>query len=113
MKELSFISVTVLLILASIATYFSIKNLMRWKEIEIDLTRARVFLDESFLNSNFKLTFLLVGLLFLHFIIMEYVELTGFPLQGLFNVIYFGSFLGSMLALVLLVYIWYKLLSKN
>jgi len=113
MKELSFISVTVLLILASIATYFSIKNLMRWKEIEIDLTRARVFLDESFLNSNFKLTFLLVGLLFLHFIIMEYHEVTGIILQGFNLVLYYVTFVASMLALVLLVNIWYKVLYKK
>jgi len=113
MIAISQISVTSLLILAAVATYLSIKNLLRWKEIEMDTTRARVFLDKSFLNANFKLTLAVVGLVFIHFIIMEYVELTGFPLQGLFNVIYFGSFLGSMLALVLLVYIWYKLLSKN
>ncbi len=113
MKELSFISVTVLLILAFIATYFSIKNLMRWKEIEIDLTRARVFLDKSFLNSNFKLTFLLVGLLFLHFIIMEYHEVTGIIVQGFNLVLYYVTFVASMLALVLLVYIWYKVLYKK
>jgi hypothetical protein len=113
MKELSFISVTVLLILAFIATYFSIKNLMRWKEMEIDLTRARVFLDKSFLNSNFKLTFLLVGLLFLHFIIMEYHEVTGNILQGFNFVLYYVTFVASMLALVLLVYIWYKVLYKK
>ena len=113
MIAISQISVTSLLILAAVATYLSIKNLLRWKEIEMDTTRARVFLDKSFLNANFKLTLAVVGLVFIHFIIMEYVELTGFPLQGLFNVIYFGSFLGSMLALVSLVYIWYKLLSKN
>ena len=113
MKELSFISVTVLLILAFIATYFSIKNLMRWKEIEIDLTRARVFLDESFLNSNFKLTFFLVVLLFLHFIIMEYHEVTGIILQGFNLVLYYVTFVASMLALVLLVHIWYKVLYKK
>ena len=113
MKELSFISVTVLLILAFIATYFSIKNLMRWKEMEIDLTRARVFLDKSFLNSNFKLTFLLVGLLFLHFIIMEYHEVNGIIIQGFYLVLYYVTFVASMLALVLLVYIWYKVLYKK
>lgn len=113
MNEVSSISVTVLLILASIATYFSIKNLIRWKEIEMDTTRARVFLDESFLNSNFKLTFLLVGLLFLHFIIMEYHEVTGKILQGFNFVIYYVTFVASMLALVMLVQIWYKVLYKK
>ena len=76
MHAISLISVTLLLILAAIATYLSVKNLLRWKEIEMDTAKARVFLDKSFLNANFKLTL-------------------------------------AMLALVLLVYIWYKLLRKN
>lgn len=113
MNELSLISITVLLILASIATYFSIKNLIRWKKNEMDITRARVFLDESFLNSNFKLTFLLVGLLFLHFIIMEYHEVTGIIMQGFNLVLYYVTFIGSMLVLVLLVNIWYRVLYKK
>lgn len=107
---ISQISVTLLLILGAFATYLSAKNLVRWKEIEIDTTRARVFLDKSFLNANFKLTLTVVGLVFLHFIQMEYVELTGFPLEGVFHVVYFGLFIGSMVALLMLVYLWYKLL---
>ena len=113
MIAISLILVTLLLILAAIATYLSVRNLLRWKEIEMDTTRAKVFLDKSFLNANFKLTLAAVGSVFIHFIMMEYFEFTGFPLQGLFHVIYFGFFLGSMLALVLLVYIWYKLLRKK
>ncbi len=113
MTAISLISVTLLLIFAAIAAYLSVKNLLRWKEIEIDTARARIFLDKSFLNANFKLTLAAVGLVFIHFIMMEYVEFTGFPLQGLFHVIYFGFFLGSMLALLLLVYSWYKLLHKK
>ena len=113
MIAISLISVTLLLILAAIATYLSVNNLLRWKEIEMDTVRAKVFLDKSFLNANFKLTLAAVCLVFINFIMMEYVEFTGFPLQGLFNLIYFGFFLGSMLALILLVYIWHKLLRKK
>ncbi len=113
MLLISLVSVTLLLILAAIATYLSVKNLLRWKEIEMNTTRARVFLDRSFLRANFKLTLTAIGLVFLHFILMEYVELTGFPLEGVFHVVYFGLFLGSMVALLMLVYIWYKLLYKK
>ncbi len=113
MLLISLISVTLLLILAAIATYLSVKNLLRWKEIGMDTTRARVFLDRSFLSANFKLTLVAVGLVFLHFILMEYIELTGFSMGGVFHVVYFGLFLGSMAALVMLVYIWYKLLHKK
>jgi uncharacterized membrane protein len=113
MIAISLISVTLLLILAVIATYLSIKNLLRWKKIEMDTARARVFLDKSFLKTNFKLTLAIVGLAFIHFILMEYVQLTGFPIGGLFSVVYLISFFGSMLALVWLVYIWNILLSKK
>jgi hypothetical protein len=113
MTAISLISTTLLLILAVIVTYISVKILLQWKEIEMDTARARVFLDKSFLNNNFKLTLAVVGLVFTHFILMEYVQLTEFPLQGLFNIIYFSSFLCSMLALVLLVNTWNKLLDKK
>ncbi len=113
MIAISLISVIMLLILAVIATYLSVKDLLRWKKIELDTAKARVFLDKSFLNINFKLTLAVVGLVFIHFILMEYVQLTGFPLQGLFKIFYFGFFLGSILALIWLVYIWHKLLRKN
>jgi len=107
---ISLISVTLMLILAAIAAYLSVKNLLRWKEIEMDTIRAKAFLDKSFLNANFKLTLAASGLVFIHFMMMKYVEFTGFPLQGLLNIIYFSFFLGSALALTLLTYIWYKLL---
>jgi hypothetical protein len=84
------------LILAAIATYLSVNNLLRWKKIEMDTAKARIFLDKSFLKTNFKINLAVVGLVFIHFILMEYVQLTGFPIQGLFNVIYFSSFIVSM-----------------
>ena len=113
MIAISLILVALLLILAVIATFLSVKNLLRWKKMEMDTAKAKVFLDKSFLNTNFKLNLAVVGLVFIHFILMEYVQLTGLPMQGLFNVIYISSFLVSMLALVLTVYIWYILLSKK
>jgi hypothetical protein len=47
---ISQIPVPSLLLLAAFATYLSAKNLVR-KEIEMGTTRARVFLDRSFLNA--------------------------------------------------------------
>lgn len=113
MAILSSISITLLLILAAIATYLSIRNLVSWREIKNDTMRARVFLDKSFLNANFKLTLVLVGLLFLHFIIMEYTEFTGIILHGFYLVVYYALLVTSMVALLLLVYIWYRVLHKK
>lgn len=113
MIEISQIAVTLLLLLAAIATYLSIKNFIRWKDIDIDNARARVFLDRSFLDTNFKLTLILVGLLLLHFIIMEYVEFAGIALHGSLHVVYYSVLIVSVLALVLLVHKWYILLHKK
>lgn len=105
--------VTLLLILSAIATFFSLLNMKKWKEIDIDRARASVFLDKSFLSTNFKLTLAAVGLVFLHFIIMEYYEIHHLEVMGLFSFVYYGVFIISMLALVMLVMIWYRLLHKK
>lgn len=110
---ISMASITLLLILSAMATLFSLLNLKRWKEIDIDRARATVFLDKSFLCTNFKLTLAAVGLVFLHFIIMEYYEIHQLEVTGLFSFIYYGVFILSMLALVMLVMIWYRLLHKK
>jgi len=113
MIAISLTSITLLLIPAAFAFYISVKNSLRWKESEMDTVRAKVFLDKSFLNANFKLTLVVVWSVFINFIMMEYAEFTGLPLQGFLNIIYFGFSLGSMVSLTLLMYIWYKLLRKK
>lgn len=113
MSTLSQFSVALLLVLAGIATYISIMNLLRWREIDREITKAKAFLDKSFMTENFKLTLAVVGLVFIHFIVMEFEELYEFQSQGILQIIYYGSFIGSMLALVFLVYNWHKLLRKK
>lgn len=102
-----------LLILAAIATCISILNLKRWNESDPDTTRAKAFLNPSFMGVNFKLTLIAVGLVFIHFIAMEYEELYEIRSTATFEFIYYASFIGSMLALVLLVCMWHKLLNKK
>ncbi|TRZ87894.1 MAG: hypothetical protein D4R88_08690 [Methanosarcinales archaeon] len=48
------------LVFAGLAICISIFNWIRWKKIEPETTKARVFLDKKFLNTNFKLTFVIV-----------------------------------------------------
>jgi hypothetical protein len=59
------------LILAAIATYLSVNNLLRWKKIEMDTAKARIFLDKSFLKTNFRINLAVVGLVFIHFILLN------------------------------------------
>ncbi len=101
------------LIFAFIATCISISNLIRWKKIEPDTMKARVFLNKSFIDNNFKLTLVIViiagGLVSLHSL-LEYFELVGIDFKG-FYIFYYGLLPVVTGTLMLMAYMWYKLLN--
>jgi len=114
--------IAVSFILVVIAIYLSFKNWVCWREIELGTIKARVFLDKSFLDNNFKLTLIttgiLAGLTGIH-LALEYIELSTM-MQSLdedlspgFYLIYYSVFPIGMLGLVLVTYIWYRLLHKK
>lgn len=115
MIETYAILVALSLIFAFIAAYFSINSWIRWKESDFDTIKAKVFLDKSFLDYNFKLSLAVVwivgGLISLHSI-MEYIEINGSIPAGFYNV-YYGALPVAMLSLVLVTYLWFRLLSKH
>lgn len=115
MIEIYAILAALSLAFAMTAACFSIYSWRRWKESDFDTIKAKVFLDKSFLNYNFKLSLAVVwivgGLVSLHSI-MEYVELYGSIPPGFYNV-YYGALPVAMLSLVLVTYTWFKLLNKN
>ena len=92
MIAISIISVTLLLILAAIVTYHSVNNLLRWKKIEMDTAKGRVFLDKSFLKTNFKINSAVVGLVFIHLYSWNMFSSLDFQCRG-FLMLYFSSFL--------------------
>jgi len=103
------------IVFAGIAICISIINWIRWKKIEPETTKARVFLDKKFLDTNFKLTFATVvivgGMLSFHSI-MEYFELVGIDFAG-FYLYYYSLLPLAMGCLVLLSYMWFKLLNMK
>ena len=103
------------LVFAGIAICISIYNWIRWKKIEPETTKARVFLDKKFLDTNFKLTFVTVvivgGMLSLHSI-MEYFELVGIDFAG-FYIYYYSLLPIATGCLVLLSILWFKLLNMK
>ena len=107
--------ITFSLLFTVIAACLSIINWRRWNNIETDTMKARVFLDKSFLNSNFKLTFVTVvvvgGMVSLHSL-MEYLELDGTDFAG-FDLLYYGMLPLATGCLMLLAYMWYKLLNMK
>jgi hypothetical protein len=103
---------------AIVAAYFSVKSWLGWKNKDFTTIKARVFLDKSFLDQNFKLTisviFIIIVLACVH-IIMEYVELAEKVSSDFyyFYYMYYGVFLIAMLSLATIAYKWSKLLCKN
>ena len=104
---------------AVLATHFSFKNWIRWKEIEVDTIKARVFLDKSFLINNFRLMFVAIGVmvgLTSTYLLVEYTGIeTDFTLPLRLNLVYFSVFPMALLSFVLVAYarLWYQLLYKD
>ncbi len=109
--EIYYISLAFSLIVAAIGVYFSLKSWVRLKKIELDTLKARVFLDKSFVYTNFKLTLVVIGLVTLH-MIMEITEL-GETLPPELHPVYYGVFPVVILILVQMIHMWYRLLHKE
>jgi hypothetical protein len=103
------------LIFAVLAIFICIINWIRWKKIEPETRKARVFLDKKFLDINFKLTLVTVvivgGMMSLH-TIMEYFQLVGIDFAG-FYIYYYSLLPVAMGCLVLMSYMWFKLLNMK
>lgn len=115
MIEIYVTLIALFLIFAAISAYFSIKSWILWKKSDITTIKAKVFLDKSFLDYNYKLVLIAVWftvvLVFLH-LIMEYIELT-WSVSYRFYLVYYSLFPAAMLSLMFVAYMWYKLLSKQ
>lgn len=115
MIEIYTIMVALSLIFGVIAAYFSINSWRRWRESDFDTIKAKVFLDKSFLDYNFKLSLSAVwivgGFVSLHSI-MEYFEIKGSIPYGFYGIYYIVLPL-AMLSLVSVTYTWFKLLGKH
>lgn len=109
--EIYYISLIFSLIVAAIGVYFSLKSGVRLKKTELDTLKARVFLDKSFVYTNFKLTLVVIGLVTFH-MILEITELRG-TLPPELHPVYYGVFPVVILILVQMIHMWYRLLHKE
>lgn len=103
------------LLFAVIAACISILNWISWNKIETDTMKARVFLDKSFLKSNFRITIatvVIVGGMLGQHSLMEYFELVGIEFSG-FYIFYYGLLPVATFCLMLMAYMWYKLLNRK
>lgn len=98
------------LLLISIGSFLLLSNVIRWKNINSNNLRAKVFLDKSFLEIHFILLMVLTGFTTIH-IIPDPLEMMGIVSDGvIWGIIDEGGHIAIMLSLLLMVYLWYRLL---
>jgi hypothetical protein len=109
---IEFVVIAICLVFAIAITFYSFINWLYWKESNISTIRAKVFLDKSFLEYNFKLTIvlvLLIALLTSLNFVTEYMKLTG-SISNVFSIINFSILPATILSLGFVVQRWHKIL---
>ena len=108
-KVLSVISV----IIGLIGLYFVIRIWLKWQHIDIDVLKARVFLNKKFLVKNWQYTFLSGASQATHhfldlLISLDYLASTALVMQvlGILEVMVLGF-------LVILAYEWYDMIYQG
>lgn len=94
--------------------FYSIHNWFRWRESNISIIRAKVFLDKSFLEYNFKLTIILVLSIALSIsltLMRDYLKLSD-NISNVFSLINFSLLPIAMLSLGFVVQRWHKVLER-
>jgi hypothetical protein len=109
---IEFIVIEICLVFAMAIIFYSFHNWLLWKESNTSIIRAKVFLDKSFLEYNFKITVVLVLLIVLltslH-MMNEYMKLTG-TISSVFSFINFSVLPATMLSLGFVVQRWHRIL---
>lgn len=98
-------------VVAFIGLYFVIRIWIRWKGMEIEVIKARVFLNKKFLELNWLYVFLAGAMLTLH-------QLLEFLMRSNYlhtNFSFFSETLKflTLVFLVVLAYLWFRLLSQR
>lgn len=112
MKYIYFIHLFAI-IFAAIGIYLVIHILLKWNSINIEVFKARVFFDKTFLKNN--LIYVTLATIFL----VPYQVIILFEHSGFISTYHIISEISEMLELisliflVALVYEWYKILSNE
>lgn len=112
---IGFILIAISMVFAMIITFYSFHNWLHWRESNISTIRAKVFLDKSFLEYDFKFTIvlvLLIALLTSLNLVTEYMKLTG-SISNVFSIINFSILPAIMLSLGFVVQRWHRLLDGH
>jgi hypothetical protein len=116
MNTISLIGISIALLFAGIGAFFAYKCMIRWEHTNINSISAEISKNRSFLSNNFKLVLLTGALSSLHILFELIEEFNLIPtvaiVQDIFHVLYYLDISATMLILLILAIIWYRLLSK-
>ncbi len=99
-------------IVALIGLYFVIRIWMKWKNMDKDLLKAKVFLNKNFLEKNWLLVFLSGAFLTIHQS-LEFIILSNyFTIEWLETLSEAFEFM-VLVFLVILAYEWFKFIIPN
>ncbi len=99
-------------IVALIGLYFVIRILMKWKNMDKDLLKARVFLDKNFLEKNWLLVFLSGASLTIHQS-LEFITLSNYFTSEWLETLSEAFEFMVLIFLVILAYMWSKFIIPN
>ena len=100
------------IILALIGLYFVIRVWLKWKDIDMDLLKARVFLNKKFLERNWLYVFFAGASLTSHQVVGLLASIDCLEETSLIFQISETLEFASLAFLVILAYEWFKVLYR-
>ncbi len=95
------------IIFALIGLYFVMRIWMKWKNIDKDVFKARVFLDKNFLEKNWILVFLSGASLTIHQS-LGFIKFSNYFISELSETLSAALEFLALVFLVILAYEWFK-----
>ncbi|VVB93995.1 Uncharacterised protein [uncultured archaeon] len=95
------------IILALIGFYFVVRIWMKWKNLDKDVFKARVFLDKNFLEKNWILVFLSGASLTIHQS-LEFIKYSNYFISEWSETLSAALGFLALVFLVILAYEWFK-----
>ncbi len=99
-------------ILALIGLYFVIRILMKWKKIDKDTLKARVFLNKNFLEKNWLYVFFSGAFLTIH-LSLEFLTSSNYFISEWLEMLSKILEFMALVFLVILAYEWFKFIIPN
>lgn len=107
-NEINIILLALSVIIGFIGFFFVLKIFLVWRQVDMNVLKARVFLSKGFLVRNWIYIFL-VGAIIVMQRLLALLDSLEISLPSSINILFDLLGVGVVVLLVLLAYYWYKL----